>query len=64
MLVSPTLFVPESSKTPSGIILKWLCRKFFGDLLVHMPLNMASLTKSNTELKKMIDEGSEVQYVK
>ena len=64
IVVSPTIVGPGQPKTPTRIILKWLCRCFLGDLLVHMPLNMASLTKDNNQLKKMIDEGSQVQYVK
>lgn len=64
ILISPTIILEEKRKSITKTLGKWVCRKFFGELLVHVPLSMTTLTKNNNHLKKMIDEGSGVQYAK
>lgn len=58
ILVSPTLFVPEPQMSLKRLTLKYICRQLFGDLLVHLPLNLSSLTKNIHHFKKMIDDGA------
>ena len=56
ILVSPTILVPSQDYlNPKRLMLKWLCRYFMGDLLVHMPLSLTTFTKNNYYLKRLID---------
>jgi hypothetical protein len=65
ILVSPSV-IEESDKpfNLKRLMLKWFCRTFFGSLLVYLPLSFTTFTKNNYYLKRLIDEGSGVQYVK
>ena len=64
VMVSPTLLIPQSFRSVTRSALKWASRRLFGDFLVHLPLCLDHLSKSNTHLKQVIDQGSQVQYIK
>lgn len=47
-----------------NIFCRFLCRSLLGDLLVYNHVNPTGLTKNNYMLKKIIDEGCNIQYIK
>jgi acylglycerol lipase len=64
IILSPTMTFPKAQSSIGDSIVKYLCRKFMGELLVNSQANPTGLTKRVDILKKNIDDGLNYQYIK